>query len=169
MDTTTQATIEKITAQISVLEEDVRRHKALVNTLCLLDGDPPIYPDAELASTSVPVKFRSDHFFGRPMATAAREILEQRFARNLGAISLNELFETMQAGGFEFDNNNDQIAKRNLAITLSKNPAFTKVPSSGDIGLTEWYPNAKKKKDKTGAAAGEVPPAEVPAVAAGQK
>jgi hypothetical protein len=42
--------------------------------------------------------FRSDQFFGRPMATAAREILEQRGARNLGAISLDELFETMKGG-----------------------------------------------------------------------
>jgi hypothetical protein len=81
------------------------------------------------------------------LTNAAREILEQRATRNLGAISLDELFNTMKAGGFAFDNNNEQIAKRNLAITLAKNPGFTRVPANGFIGLTQWYPNVKKKKD----------------------
>jgi len=121
MDSTTQATIEKIRAQIGGLEEQILKHKQMVNALCVLENEPQ-------------------------MATAVKEILEQRGARNLGALSLDDLFDTMKAGGFQFDNNNEQIAKRNLAITLSKNPAFMRVPSNNNIGLAEWYPNVKKKR-----------------------
>lgn len=158
MDSTTQATIDKINAQISVLEEEVSKHKGLVNTLCALEKEPPLYPDVDRqTSTSAQASFRPDQFFGQPMATAVKEVLQQRFARNAGAISLDDLFATLKAGGFEFDNANEQIAKRNLAITVSKNPAFMKVPSNGHIGLAEWYPNAKRnKKDKTATPNGDL-------------
>ena len=147
MDSTTSATIDKINAQIANLEEQIASAKKTINGLCVMEGEPPLYPDVEARRSSAGAAFRGDQFFGKPVATAVKEILEQRGARNLGAISLNELFEVMKSGGFEFDNNNDPIAKRNLAITLAKNPAFTKVPSNGFIGLSQWYPNVKKKKD----------------------
>ena len=147
MDSTTQATIEKIRAQIGGLEEQILKHKQMVNALCVLENEPQMYPAEELqTNSSGNTGFRSDQFFGKPMATAVKEILEQRGARNLGALSLDDLFDTMKAGGFQFDNNNEQIAKRNLAITLSKNPAFMRVPSNNNIGLAEWYPNVKKKR-----------------------
>lgn len=150
MDSTTQATIDKIRTQIRTLEEQIEKKKEAVNLLCEMEGEPAMYNDIKSATTAVSMTaFRSDQFFGKALATAVKEILEQRAARNLGAISLNELFDTLKAGGFEFDNSNDQIAKRNVAITLSKNTAaFMKVPSNGHIGLAEWYPNAKKKKEK---------------------
>src|SRR5439155_5537146 len=117
------------------------------NIFCEIEGEAPMYADVGADRAKPLAAFRSDQFFGRPMATAAREILEQRGVRNFGAISLDELYDTMKAGGFDFENKNDQIAKRNLAITLAKNPAFTRVPANGFIGLTQWYPNVKKKKD----------------------
>jgi hypothetical protein len=55
----------------------------------------------------------------------------------------------LKKGGYAFDNKDEAIAKRNAAITLSKNPAFMKVPGSGNIGLAEWYPNAKRKVPRT--------------------
>ena len=151
MDSTTASTIDKIQAQIDILEEQIDKKKETINTLCELEGEPVRYPDVGEDRAKPLTAFRSDQFFGRPMATAAREILEQRGARNLGAISLDELFDTMKAGGFAFDNKNDQIAKRNLAITLSKNTAFTRVPANGFIGLTEWYPNARRKREPVAA------------------
>lgn len=149
MDAAIQNTIDKIHTQIGVLEEQIDKKKEAINMLCELEGDPILYPDVGSDQSRAPLAFRSDQFFGRPMATVAREILEQRGTRNLGAISLDELFDTMKSGGFAFDNNNEQIAKRNLAITLAKNPNFMRVPTSGHIGLAVWYPNAKRsKKDK---------------------
>jgi len=50
----------------------------------------------------------------------------------------------MKAGGFVFENKNEPIAKRNLAITLSMNPSFERIPS-GHIGLAKWYPDIKRK------------------------
>lgn len=151
MDTSTQSTISKIQTQIAALHDQIVLKKKLVNQLCELEEQPLIYSITELADsqTASNAAFRPDQFYGRPLATAVREILERRFAAHLGAIALNELFETLKKGGYAFDNSNDQIAKRNTAITLAKNPAFAKVPHNGHIGLAEWYPNAKKpKKDK---------------------
>ena len=147
MDTAVQNTIDKIHAQIDILEDQITKKKEAINMLYELEGEAIMYPDVANDHSKAPLAFRSDQFFGRPMATAAREILEQRATRNLGAISLDELYDAMKAGGFDFENKNDQIAKRNLAITLAKNPAFMRVPANGFIGLTQWYPNVKKKKN----------------------
>ena len=148
MDATTSATIDKINAQISALEGQIVSAKKTINTLCVMEGDAPLYPDIDRETSSAAVAFRSDQFYGKPAATAVKEILERRSTRNLGAISLDALYETLEAGGFEFENSNEPIAKRNLAILLSKNPSFTRVPNSGDWGLAKWYPDRKEKKGK---------------------
>src|ERR1700731_3536561 len=104
MDPATATTIEKIQNQIVVLEEEIFNHKSMINTLCALEKEPPMFPELQRGkTTSAPLSFRSDQFFGKPLATAVKDILEQRAARSLGAISLDELFDTMKAGGFEFD------------------------------------------------------------------
>jgi hypothetical protein len=149
MDPTTSATIEKINAQIANLEEQIASAKKTINGLCVMEGEAPLYPDVD-ARRNTGAAFRGDQFFGKPMATAAKMILEHRASRNLGAISLAELYDVMKAGGFSFGNSDPKIARRNLSITLSKNPAFMRVPANNHIGLAEWYPNVKKKKDGNG-------------------
>ena len=146
MDATTQKTIEKVIAQIASLEEEVVKKKEMVNSLCEMEGEQPRFPDVARNSLTSALTFRSDQFYGKPIATSVKEILEQRHARNLGAISLDDLFKTMKEGGFVFENKDEKIAKRNLAITLSMNPAFKRIPS-GHIGLTGWYPNLPRKKE----------------------
>jgi hypothetical protein len=147
MEDHTRSIIEKLKVQIDALEEELVKKKQTVNSLCELEKQPPLYPDAERKSSSVTASFRSDQFFGKPVATSVKEILEQRAALNLGAISLDDLYATMKAGGFEFENKNEPIAKRNLAITLSMNPSFKRTPQ-GHIGMREWYPGLKDKEDK---------------------
>jgi hypothetical protein len=147
MNAAIQNAIDKIHAQIDILEDKIVRKKEAINTLCETEDEPLLYPDIVRGILTAHISFRSDQFFGKPVATSVKEILEQRGTR-LGAISLDELFNTMKAGGFVFENKKDQIAKRNLAITLSMNPSFTRVPSNGHIGLTKWYGNLRKKKDK---------------------
>ena len=168
MDSTTSATIEKIHAQIGVLEEQIDKKKEAINMLCELEGEPIMYPDVGSDRGKALATFRSDQFCDHTVATAAREILEQRGTRSLGAISLDELFDTMKTGGFAFDNSNEQIAKRNLAITLAKNPNFMRVPTSGHIGLAVWYPNAKRKKDKAPTENGATEPEQASEVSAKQ-
>jgi hypothetical protein len=148
MEATTQKTIEKVKAQIDALEEELVKKKEMVNSLCEMESEPPMFPNVARNSSTGAITFRTDQFYGRPVATSVKEILEQRHVRNLGAISLDELFTTMKEGGFIFENKDEKIAKRNLAITLSMNPAFRRIPPSGHIGLNEWYSNIPKKKDK---------------------
>lgn len=145
MDESTQKMIDKIQDQILKLEDQIITKKKLVNQLCEVDGEAPLYPDTESASSVISTTIRPDHFFGRPLATVVKEILEGRKSRNKGAISLNDLFEILKSGGFQFDAKDEQASKRGVAITIGKNPAFLKVPNNGYIGLAEWYPNVKKK------------------------
>src|SRR6266480_2356748 len=112
MEIATKSAIEKIQAQIEALEGQIETKKKAINIFCEIEGEPPLYADVEAGRAKPLAAFRSDQFFGRPMATAAREILEQRGARNFGAISLDELYDPMKAGGFDFENKNDPIAKR---------------------------------------------------------
>jgi alanyl-tRNA synthetase len=145
MDESTQKMIDKVQDQILKLEDQITTKKKLVNQLCEVDGEAPLYPDTDSASSVISATIRPDHFFGRPLATVVKEILEARKTRNQGAISLNDLFEILKSGGFQFDTKDEIGAKRGVAITIAKNPAFMKVPNNGYIGLAEWYPNVKKK------------------------
>src|SRR5215211_4724578 len=113
MEATTQKTIEKVKAQIDALEEEVVKKKEMVNSLCEMEGEPPLFPNVARNSSTSAITFRADQFYGRPVATSVKEILEQRHGRNLGAISLDELFKTMKEGGFVFENKDEKIAKRN--------------------------------------------------------
>lgn len=152
MDEATKATIDKFRLKLEGIEAQARKIKIAINGLCELEGEPLMYPDADadgqaggFSASSFPIQ-RSDQFFGRPMATVAREILAWRATKQLGAVSLEELFAVMVQGGFDFEGKDEGTKKRGLASTLGKNPAFTRVPSSGHIGLAEWYPNAREKR-----------------------
>lgn len=71
-----------------------------------------------------------------------------------------EILKGLEAGGFDFRavgwKDNDRL--RSLAIGLSKNPKFHKLPS-GPYGLTSWYDEAilkkpsERRKKKLGTAA----------------
>lgn len=154
MDESTKATIAKFQAKLDGIEAQGRKIKIAINGLCDLEGEPPMYPDADSDGPSVgpgassfPIQ-RSDQFFGRPMATVAREILAWRATKQLGAMSLDDLFSAMVQGGFDFEGKDESTKKRGLASNLGKNPVFARVPSSGHIGLAEWYPNAREKRSK---------------------
>jgi hypothetical protein len=147
MDEAFQKTIDAIQAQLRPLEDEIVLKKRLINQICDVAGAPRLYQDSDLEVTAAPSQVvRSDQFFGQPLATSVKFILQQRKARGSSAIPLDELCETLKSGGYQFDNKNEAIARRNVAITLGKNPAFMRVPSSGDIGLAEWYPAAKRNK-----------------------
>jgi hypothetical protein len=147
--------IEEIQAQMRPLQEQIKpvldqidSKKKLVNQLCHAAGAEPFYPevDSEKAATIGLGPILPDQYFGKPVATVVRDILERRKRAGLSAIPLADLYEAMKAGGFEFDNKDPEIARRNVAITLGKNTqTFTRVPSTGSWGLAEWYPNAGKR------------------------
>ena len=146
-------TIALLQAQMKPIEEQLIAKKKLINDLCVAAGETPLYADVGSAAAPGNAPVRPDQYFGRPMATVAREILERRRSIGLGAIALNELFDSMKTGGFEFATKDETNAKTAVATTLGKNPAFIKVPNTGHWGLAEWYPGAKRNKpedtDKT--------------------
>lgn len=89
----------------------------------------------------------SSDFYGQPLASSLRTILERRKAHGLGPASVNDLFDVLSQGGFQFQTKNDENAKRGVYGALSKNAVtFHKLPN-GDYGLTEWYPNVREARD----------------------
>jgi hypothetical protein len=111
--------IEVVEAKVEALTADLLLQKRLVNQLYEAAGEQPKYPEEQLSvGSKAGAPILGDQFTGKPLATCVKWILERRKA---------------------------SIARRNVAITLGKNPAFMKVPSSGDIGLAEWYPGLKRK------------------------
>jgi hypothetical protein len=136
-------TIELLQAQIREMERELVETKRTVNTLCKRIHRDPIYLNTEPSNT---VAQRSDEFYGKPLASVVRTILERRQGSGLGAASIDAIFSAMKNGGFLFENaKNDGTAKRSLSVSLSKNTVtFHRLPND-DIGLLEWYPNAPQR------------------------
>src|SRR5262249_11168599 len=140
-------TIAALQAQITEEERRLNDRKRAVNILCDSSGVPRLYPDDQMQS-GVTAGIRSDEFYGRPLATVVREILQKRRAASLGAASVPEIFDAMVAGGYEFNTKNEENSKRGLYISLGKNTTtFHRLPN-GRYGLLEWYPAVKEPKQK---------------------
>jgi hypothetical protein len=78
-----------------------------------------------------------------------------RRAQNLGAATNREIYDSLMAGGYEFDTKSEDIAQQSLRHSLAKNTAlFHKLPN-GQFGLLSWYPNVKKPKAGAATAADE--------------
>lgn len=146
-------TIEMVQAQIQGIEKDLSDKKRTVNDLCRLAGRPAIYADADLAVQNGTLSFRSDEFYGKPLASVVRQILEKRASANLGAASVNEIYDAMVAGGYHFAAKNNANARGGLYISLGKNTTtFHKLPN-GNYGLVVWYPTVREQRSKTDAVA----------------
>jgi len=136
-------TITDLEARLRELEREAGKIKTTINCLCEVIGDKPKYADAQTDTLSRST--RKDEYYGRPLATVVTEVLEKRRVAGEGAAPLDEIYEELLAGGFEFVGKNEAIKKRGLAISMSKNQKFLKL-SNEAWGLTEWYPEAKKSK-----------------------
>lgn len=139
-------TIALVQEQVSKLEAELIEKKRMVNSLCSLIGQPVLYTDAELVVSKSAGPMRADAYYGQPMATAIRMILERRKAANLGPCTANEIYDSLVEGGYKFNTANEEYAKRGLYSALSKNTAtFHKLPN-GLYGLLEWYPGVRESK-----------------------
>jgi hypothetical protein len=135
-------TIALVQGQVRDLERQLAEKKKIINSLCELAGQPPMYAADEPVSNGS-VAIRSDEFYGKALATAVRKILEKRAGAGLGAASVSEIYDSMVKGGYKFDAKSAANAKRSLRISLTKNSVtFHKLPN-GNYGLREWYPNAR--------------------------
>jgi hypothetical protein len=138
--------VNRLVKAVEELEAQITQKKRLVNELCREFHQPVRYPDADAPKVSSSGHFGRDVFYGRPLATVMREVLEARGPSNrggLGAATVTEIYDALAAGGFKFETKDEANAKRGLRIALAKNTAnFHRV---GDAyGLAEWYPVAAK-------------------------
>lgn len=159
MAKTLDEAIDEIVAEIAGMESAIRDKKKTVNTLCGVAGREDMYT-LDSPESSLPTRVRSDQFYGQPLASAVRTILEMRRQQNLGAATVNEIFDSLTAGGYQFNTKTDDVGRQSLRNSLSKNTVtFHKLPN-GRFGLLSWYPNAKPSKP-TGASATNGDTAEV--------
>jgi hypothetical protein len=143
--------IDEIVADIGRLEAQIREKKTTVNTLCAVAGRENMYALGE-PEQAVPGRIRADQFYGQPLASAVRAILEMRKQQNLGAATNNEIYDALIAGGYQFNTKSDDVARASLRNSLSKNTVtFHKLPN-GRFGLLSWYPNAKTTKTSAASA-----------------
>jgi hypothetical protein len=148
MTKTLDQAIDEIVAKITALENEIRDQKKTVNTLCAVAGRDELY-QLDAPEEAVPNRVRPDQFYGQPLATAVRTILDMRKQQNLGAATINEIFDALTKGGYTFNTKTDDVGRASLRNSLSKNTVtFHKLPN-GRFGLLSWYPNAKPTKAAT--------------------
>src|ERR1035438_9699338 len=130
-------TIEHAKTEINKHQEAIVAAKRLINQLCVFAGLPQEYQDAELqVAGAAEITIRRNVFFGRPLATCVREYLELRKDKPIKEATLDEIYNVLNDGGFDFKKISDDPGqyKRGVAITLAKNPQFHRLPN-GDFGL----------------------------------
>jgi hypothetical protein len=135
-----------IDARMTALAED----KRMVNRLAARIGLPPVYPDGEIEPQQASAVIGRDDFVGQPLMTAMRLYLEKRkLAMPQSApATVNELYDGLLEGGYEFESKKEENAKRIIRITLTKNSGtFYRVGKA--YGLVVWYgPKVQKKVRK---------------------
>jgi len=160
-----EQTIDDLLLEIKSKEQDLVAVKTTVNMLCERAGRSPVFSGPELTIDFIESnKIRSDSFYGTPLNSSVRAILEMRRAAGNGPASVREIYELLLKGGYVFEAKNDENSMRGLRITLGKSShTFHKLPG-GEYGLTEWYPDIKASKS---AAKSEHPQATNPTIQEG--
>ena len=145
--------IEDLERNLQNQLDEISYTKKAINLLCKQLGEPPRFDDVakEVVKGS---SARPDQFFNKPLATAVREYLQMRGA----AATVDEIYDALERGGFEFVGKNEAIKKRGLQISLSKSRRiFAYLKASDTFGLWDFYGGRPKdeKEDENEESAGE--------------
>lgn len=148
-----QAAVEALLEEIEEKSREIAETKRIVNGLLRRAGQPPMFSDIAVDESGAG-SIRPDMFYGRPLSTAVRELLELRGGRNRGALSSEEIVKGLETGGFDFKglgwSTKDAERIRVMSITLAKNSQiFHRLPN-GRFGLLAWYPEVSKRSDRAG-------------------
>jgi hypothetical protein len=148
MSTTIISAIAEIKSKIAAKEREILPLRITVNELCKIAGLPEEYPGADASgndrttTATTSLNWRSDQFFGRPLATCVAEYFEARKKAGMeGPATIDDIFEALQAGGFKFEGatGSEANTKRAIKISLTKNTAqFVKVKDDL-FALKKWY------------------------------
>jgi hypothetical protein len=150
MSDSIRKTIDELEERRKTQLSEVARTERTINDLLGHIGESPRYVDSidrqsNPASDSINVKITRGQFYGKPLATAVREYLQER--KPVPA-KTEEILEALNAGEFDFValGWKKDTRVRALAMSLAKNTAtFHRLPS-GTFGLKEWYPNLGGKQ-----------------------
>ncbi|WP_213742072.1 hypothetical protein [Bradyrhizobium sp. dw_411] len=136
--------IDALQKDLAELEKKISETKSMINRLCELAGEPPMYADIQTSSAPQTLSsIQADTFYGKVITTASREYLEMRKAAGLGPASPREIYEALKQGGFKFDTKIENNAITGVRNTLRKASAiFHRLPNN-EYGLLKWYPRAK--------------------------
>jgi hypothetical protein len=157
---TLKAQIAEIDTQINPLLEKRKAKASLANATAADVGLPIPFADvdsgAAIIATPAAEVIAPDHYTGKKMATACREIMQRRKARGQGAITLDDLYTQLKSGGYGFRAVGKDNAVTSLATTLGKNSQFRRVPGSVSLwGLAEWYGGPVRRAKSAAAGATE--------------
>ena len=152
MDNAFAPAIAALQAELAELDRKSRELKGTINVLCKHGGQPELYANLATETGAATVAgIKADTFYGKTIATAAREYLEMRKATNLGPATPREIYEALIEGGYQFEAKSKDIAMVGLRSNLRKNSkTFHRLPN-GQYGLLSWYPNAKAAKPSAAA------------------
>lgn len=143
-------TIIDLQAKLKAQEDEVIKTKQLINLLCEHTGLPPIYADSALAPASSGVSIRADEFYGQPLATAIRSILEKRKLADRGPATPREIYDALVEGGYKFDTDSEPNRLIGVRVSLRKSSAiFHRLPDGKRYGLLEWYPKEANRRSRT--------------------
>lgn len=154
-------TIADLESKLSEQVAQVVKTKNIINQLSAYAGLEPPYPDAETSAATIgehprqqlSVQFESDAFFTKPLATSVKMVLDARKDQGLGPAETDEIYAALKAGGYNFEQKDEENAKRGLAVSVSKNTAvFVRLPN-GKVGLTSWYGGRPAKRARNSSAA----------------
>lgn len=142
-------TITDLQNEIRAKEDELNAVKQTVNMLCIRAGRDELYTISNSGIDEQLDHIKSDTFYGQPLNSSVRKILEMRKAAGNGPAKVREIFDALCKGGYEFDAKSDENAMRGLRISLGKSSRdFHKLPN-GEYGMTEWYPAVKNAKTKS--------------------
>lgn len=146
-------TIQLACGEVDRLTAELVAAKKGVNAICAMFKLDPVYQDVSEPERANLLGGRSDRYVGKPLAKVVRSILTARHDSGVGPAEVEELYAEMLAGGFDFEDKNEENSKRGLAVSLAKNTQTFYRLKNGEWGLREWYPNLKQPKGKGKAAA----------------
>lgn len=139
--------IAALQGDLRELDRKAREIKNTINVLCKHAGSPEMYPNLASEEGPAPIGgIKADTFYGKTLATAAREYLDMRKASSQGPATPREIYEALVQGGFQFETKVEANRMVGLRSNLRKNSkTFHRLPN-GQYGLLAWYPNAKPAK-----------------------
>jgi hypothetical protein len=164
--------IERITqheTQAAFHTGEALRWKIFVNGADELAGREPRYSDTALPgaspTASSPVKsalktWDAGDFFGKPLATAAKAVLQARYEAigKPAPASVEEIREALLQGTYSFGTTNAEQQRQSIRISLGKNSTtFVKLPNTDLFGLPEWYGQRPRARLRLRNGSNEVP------------